>query len=184
MVIFYSEESDSNFEGTVIDIETIGEFCRDYYDSRHYQNIPVIFGYIDKDALKILCAKGTDSIEKLKSNIAQTLPHLRKPLFAFNCCFEKAVLYNSCGIVIDFNGELNREKYESKKDAITSLGIDNYDDPFDDIGLKCKLAWEAGNYELSIRHNRSCLLKERDILLKRGYRKPDELILYPPDNQV
>jgi len=24
-------------------------------------------------------------------------------------------------------------------------------------------------------HNRSCLLKERDILLKRGFRKPDDL---------
>jgi hypothetical protein len=29
---------------------------------------------------------------------------------------------------------------------------------------------------LSIRHNRSCLLKERDILMKRGYRPPDNLV--------
>jgi hypothetical protein len=28
---------------------------------------------------------------------------------------------------------------------------------------------------MAIAHNRSCLLKEKDILLLRGYRKPDEL---------
>ncbi len=185
MVIVHSEETESDFEGTVIDIETIGEFCWDYQDSRQYQNIiPVIFGYIDKNGLETHCARRIESIEKLKNTVAQISPQLRKPLYAFNCCFEKGVLFHSCGIVIDFDGELNKEKYESKRDAITSLGIENYDDPFNDVGFKCKLAWEKGNTKLSIRHNRSCLLKERDILLRRGYRMPDELVLYPLNKNV
>ena len=179
MVIVYSQQVDSDLEGTVIDIETTGEFCRDHVDSRLYQNIiPVIFGYIYKDALRVLCAERFEDVEELKKNIVQILPQLRKPLFAFNCCFEKGVLFHSCGVVVSFDGELNREMYENKGAAITALRIDNYDDPFYDVGFKCKLAWDRGEYELAIRHNRSCLLKERDILLRRGYRKPDELTLY------
>jgi len=30
-------------------------------------------------------------------------------------------------------------------------------------------------FDKAIAHNRACLLKERDILIKRGFRKPDEL---------
>lgn len=180
MVIIHSEEVKSNFEGTIIDIETIGEFCN-YRDSRHYQNIiPVIFGYIDKNGLKIHCTRRTESIEKLKNMIVtRILPQLRKPLYAFNCDFEKGALFHNCGSTIVFDGELNAKKYEKKKDVVASLGIENYDDPFYDDGKKCKQAWEEGDTKLSIRHNRSCLLKERDILLKRGHRTPDELVLYP-----
>lgn len=36
-------------------------------------------------------------------------------------------------------------------------------------------AWDNGGYNEVIAHNRACLLKERDILLKRGYREPDIL---------
>lgn len=178
MVIIHSEEVKSDFEGTIIDIETIGEFSN-LNDSRRYQNIiPVIFGYIDKNGLKIYCARRIESIEKLKNIIiAEILPQLKKPLYAFNCDFEKGALFHNCGITVDFDGELNAEKYEKKKKVVSLLGIENYGDPFHDDGIKCKQAWEKGNTKLCIRHNRSCLLKERDILLKRGYRTPDELIL-------
>jgi len=179
MVIVHTENIKSDFEGTIIDIESIGDFCWGYQDSREYQNIiPVIFGYIDKNGLKIHCAKGIESIEKIKNIVANTAPNLTKPLYAFNCNFERGSFHHNCGIAIDFDGELNREKYESKRNAIIILGIDNYDDPFNDVGYKCKLAWEEGNYNLSIKHNRSCLLKERDILLRRGFRTPDELELF------
>jgi hypothetical protein len=179
MVIVYSEVTKANFEGTVIDIETIGDFCRGYEDSREYRNMaPIIFGYIDKNGLKIHCAKKIESIINLKMAVAQIVLTLRKPLYAFNCCFEQGVLFHSCGITINFDGELNKERYELKKNAVTSLSIENYDDPFNDIGFKCKLAWEAGDTNSSIKHNRSCLLKERDILLRRGYRTPDDLILF------
>ena len=182
MVIIHSEAAKSKFKGTVIDIETIGHFCEGYQDSRHYQNItPVIFGYVDENGLEICCTKSDKSIEKLKTTIAQVLPDLRKPLYAFNCNFERGVLFHSCGIVINFDGELNKEKFESKKGAVASLGIEDYDDPFDDTGFRCKLAWEKGDTTLSIRHNRSCLLKERDILLTIGHRPPENLILVKKD---
>jgi len=187
MVIIHSKEIQSDFKGTIIDIESIGDFCNEYRgtipeDSRLYQNIiPVIFGYIHENGLKIHCAKNVNSIEILKNNIPQILSRLKKPFYAFNCSFEKAVLYHSCGIIVDINCELQRakkryERPESKRDAVSLLGIENYDDPFFDIGYQCMLAWEKGNTELAIKHNRSCLLKERDILLKRGFRKPDELV--------
>jgi hypothetical protein len=32
-----------------------------------------------------------------------------------------------------------------------------------------------GKIKRAIAHNRSCLLKERDILLKRGFRRSEEL---------
>ena len=59
MIQEYSEESKSDFEGTILDIETIGDFDHLYrYDSRHYRKLKqVIFGYIDKDQLHIYCAK-------------------------------------------------------------------------------------------------------------------------------
>ena len=59
--------------------------------------------------------------------------------------------------------------------ARSYLGISNYDDPFYDNGYLCKIAWENGEFDRAMAHNRACLLKERDILIKRGFRKPDEL---------
>lgn len=178
MVVVHSEQVKSNFEGTIIDIETTGDFC-DYDDSRRFQShIPTIFGYIDKNMLHIICAEGLKDIEELKIKTVQLVPKLRKPLFAFNCCFERGVLFHFCGMVVDFDGELNKDRYEGKGEVRAGLEIDNYDDPFNDVGRDCMRAWSKGEYGLSIRHNRSCLLKERDILIKRGYRSPDELLLY------
>ena len=73
---------------------------------------------------------------------------------------------------IDFEGELQGEPFEKKKDAIKRLGISNYDDPFFDVGYMCMRAWSSQDFDKAIAHNRACLLKERDILLKRGYGKP------------
>jgi hypothetical protein len=39
-------------------------------------------------------------------------------------------------------------------------------------------AWQNGEFDKAIAHNRACLMKERDILLRRGYRKPDGLALF------
>ena len=48
MIIEHHEKVISNFEGTIIDIETIGEFNRLYkHDSRQYKEIvQVILGYM------------------------------------------------------------------------------------------------------------------------------------------
>jgi len=183
MLIFHSEKIKSDFEGIIIDLETIGNFCNYFHDSRRYQKImPTIFGHINKDELNISCAKGEEAIEELKEKSTQILRTLKKPFFGYNCCFEKGVLFHSCGLTIEFDGDLMKEKirgvkWENKQEAVAELGIPNYDDPFNGNGKECSLAWLRGEWKKAIKHNRSCLLKERDILLKRGYRNPDLLRL-------
>ena len=176
MVIITQEKIESNFEGTIIDIETIGGFCNQYNDSRKYKQIQtVIFGFIDNKGLSIHCAKRIESLEKLNDTITQLLDDLKKPFYAFNCNFEMGVLFHSLKEIILFERELNTERYESKRSAVAKLNIPQYCDPFNDKGALCMQAWLNGQLSLAMAHNRSCLLKERDILLKRGFRPPDTL---------
>jgi len=178
MVKIYSEEIKADFEGTIIDLETIGYFNDRYDDSRRYRNIiPVIFGYINRDGIRILCAEDHASIADLGVEIMKVLGSLKKPFYAFNSDFERGVLFNQLGKKVAFEGELNQEKFELKKRVVQSFGIPNYGDPCNDDGLLCSQYWLKGKIESAILHNRSCLLKERDILPKRGYRKPDKLRL-------
>lgn len=176
MVKVHKEKIKSNFDGTIIDIETIGSFRREHTDSRQYKEItPVIFGFIDKEGLTIHCAKSTGSINKLKEEIKKILPKLKKPLYAFNSVFERGSFFHQLGKQVIFEKELNTERFEAKRSAVSDLKIPQYDDPFNDNGKLCMEAWLKGEMEKAIAHNRSCLLKERDILLKRGFREPDEL---------
>ena len=137
----------------------------------------MILGHITKIGLKIFYVEKKEDIRYLIEKIITVLPRLKKPFYAFNCDFEKGILFHVCGMRTSFDCELNYEKFEGKTKAISLLEIDNYDDPFFDSGYQCMLAWKKGNTELAVKHNRSCLLKERDILIKRGFRKPDEFIL-------
>jgi len=169
------EDTSSDFEGTVIDIETIGEFSNQYPDSRRCKGIhPVIFGFINRNTLHILCAKGISTINELKEETKEIIDSLERPFYAFNSEFERSVLFYALGKEIDFDGEL-QETGESKARVVRALGIPNYNDPFYDKGLWCMNAWHKGEFEAAMLHNRACLLKERDILLKRGFRKPGEL---------
>ena len=175
VIIEHKEDISSSFEGTIIDIETVGEFDNRYNDSRHYKEIQlVIFGFINRHALNIFCAKGTEAINELKGKIVEIIDSLQRPFYAFNCDFERSVLFYELGKEIDFDGELQEDR-ESKANARSYLGIPNYDDPFYDKGFLCMEAWKAGELNRAIAHNRACLLKERDILLKRGAREPEEL---------
>ena len=175
MIIGHQEDINSDFEGTIIDIETVGDFCN-FYDSRRYKDITqVIFGYINKQHLHIYCAKGAEGITKLQESTKNILDTLERPFYAFNADFESSVWFHQLGKKVVFDGELNKEKYEKKSDAVSNLGIPNYEDPFYDNGLLCKEAWERGEFRKAIAHNKACLLKERDILLKRRPRTPNEL---------
>lgn len=177
MLKYYREEVISDLEGTIIDLETIGEFNNTYNDARRYRDIiPVIFGYISRNGLEIICAEDISSIELEKEKVRRLLPELEKPFYAFNSVFEKGVLFHFLGIRIDFR-ELNNERYENKKNAVRLLGISQYDDPFEDNGKMCMKAWLRGDIKMAMAHNRACLLKERDILVRRGFREPDELEL-------
>ena len=100
-------------------------------------------------------------------NMIEILPSLEPPFYAFNSVFERGVLFHSINKKIEFEGELNLEMFEKKKYTVQSLGIPNYDDPFNDDGLLCLKAWLKGEIDKSIKHNRACLLIERDILYRR-----------------
>jgi len=176
VIIQHKEDISSNFEGTIIDIETIGEFHNEYPDSRRYKDIQlVILGFINRHALHIFCAKGIEAISELNEKTKDIIDSVERPFYAFNCGFETGVLFCELGREIYFDGEL-QEAYESKRKAVRNLDIPNYDDPFYDKGLWCMNAWHNGEFGAAIAHNRACLLKERDILLKRGFRTPDELL--------
>ncbi len=184
MIISHVEKNQYPFEGTIIDLETIGSFCRGYYDSRCYQKIiPTIFGYINKDSLNIFCAKTKESLDILKEKIAEIVPQLEAPFYAYNCSFERGVLFHYCGLDLNFDGDLMKKKvpgikWERKEEAVVNLKIPKHGDPFHGDGYKCMLAWQNGDLDSAIKHNRSCLLKERDILLRRGHRSPEHLHLF------
>jgi len=179
LILTYKEQISSSFNGTIIDIETIGKFNQRYRNtnsSREYEYIQqVIFGFINREALTILYIKNESEIFELNDEVTKIITTLEKPFYAFNTSFEKGVLFHSLGRIITFEGELQKEKYESKARAIKELGISNYDDPFNDKGILCMYAWQDGDFEKAVAHNRACLLKERDILLFRGSREPHEL---------
>jgi len=179
MILEYKENIISEFEGTVIDIETIWEFeerFRFTNDSREYQYMQqVIFGFINKHSLNILCAKGMEAISDLKAETQKLIDSLERPFYAFQSAFERGLFFHQLNKRIDFDGELQRYRGESKGNARTELDIPNYGDPFNDVGKLCMTAWENGQFDSAMAHNRACLLKERDILIKRGFREPDEL---------
>jgi hypothetical protein len=177
MIFEHIEENGIEFEGTIIDIESIGEFNQQFkYDSRNYMNIKqVILGYITKKKLHIYCATCPQEIDELKQITPQIFKELSKPYFAFNCNFESGVLFHHAGLQIEFDGELQGVAFERKKDAILQLRIPNYDDPFFDVGFMCIKAWNTRDFKKAVAHNRACLLKERDILVKRGHKEPDKV---------
>ena len=183
MIIELDEKAASDFAGTIIDIETIGDFNRLYQaDSRRYSQLTqVILGYITRERLHIYCAKDTAGIDELRSKTPGILEALPRPLHAFNCAFERGVWFHHAGIEVLFDGELQERPFEAKKDAVSWLGISNYDDPFYDIGFECMKAWRKGDFSKAIAHNRACLLKERDILLKRGCVAPGTLLCISGD---
>ncbi len=186
MVLIHKENVDLPIKGTIIVIETVGSFNNAFnsLDSRFYMNLKtVIFGSIDSESLQIHCAKKADSLEQLNRIMVDELGSLDKPFYAFNCNFERSIFFHNLNKDVSFEGELGKQlpngKYEAKKYVVANLKIPQYNDPFNDVGLKCSEAWQKGNLKDAIAHNRSCLLKERDILLKRGFRTPDPLKLTP-----
>ena len=154
--------------GTIIDLETVGRFSRqfDSTDSRQYAGLrPTIFGYLSGGVLVQYCAEGSGDIPVLVEIMNKVLPTLEPPFYALNCNFERGVCSNSCTCVpeplIDVRGVNSRE---SKWKIRARLGIPTYDDPFNGVGYTCIREWENENYTDCLKHNRACLLIERDIL--------------------
>lgn len=171
------EPIDSRFEGTIIDLETIGEFDKSFNDSRLYRPHKItVFGCITQESLKVFFARNEKELTGLKQKIPEIMESLPRPWSAFNALFEMGVLFHNTSKKFVFEQELNAEKFEGKWRAVQELKLAQYSDPFNDRGALCIDAWKKGEIEKIIAHNRADLLKERDILLRRGYRKPEEMV--------
>jgi len=166
MVREHREPSSMRIKGTIIDLESTGEFDREYpsWDPRQYANIsPTIFGYITGETLIQHCAEGEEEIQDIVEIMKDALPGLEEPFYALNCNFEKHVITNTCGQIHPFLDVRENKYYGSKWAIREQLGIPTYDDPFHGDGLRCMHEWHQGNYDDCLRHNRACLLIERDI---------------------
>ena len=166
MVREHREHSSMRIKGTIIDLESTGEFDRAYppWDPRQYANIsPTIFGYITGKALVQHCAEGEKQIHEIIEIMKEVLPGLEQPFYALNCNFEKSVITNTCGQTHPFQDVRENKYYGSKWAIREQLSIPTYDDPFHGDGLRCMHEWHRGNYDDCLRHNRACLLIERDI---------------------
>jgi len=177
MVKTHREPAQMRFKGTVFDLETIGEF-NDKYQSweteRYADHKPTIFGYITNGVLLQYCAEGYREIEKIIRIMNDTLPNLDEPFYVFNCHFERGVCTHSCTNVPVIMIDVRDNKYHgSKWDIREQLGIPTYDDPFDGSGYRCMIEWQNKNYDDCLKHNRACLLIERDIYEHaKGIRHP------------
>lgn len=171
-------------EGTIIDIETIGQFSECEGFGRYKQIRPVAIGFLDCSKLDILYIAGeTDrDFEALRSTLQDKLLQVDRPFYAFNTEFEKGVLYWFLGTTVMFDRDLmlkvtthdGRKVWESKRRLVEELAIPSFNDPFFDMGHKVPEAWKkfqnTGNWKFIleiIQHNRACLLKELSILRKR-----------------
>lgn len=179
-IIEYEETVNVDFNGTVLDIETIGDFDKRYKNSnksKEYANLKqIIFGYIQSKHIRIYCATNESGISELCGLSSRIIGNVARPYYAFNCSFESGVWFHHVGLTINFDGELQAFPFERKEEVVVKMDIPNYDDPFHGIGEHCIDAWNNKNYHDAIAHNRACLLKERDILIKRSCREPECLI--------
>lgn len=173
----HQEEIETDFEGTIIDIETIGNFGtpsgffpqgQDYL-SRYCNMKITTIGILSNDLLQIFIAKNEESMERFQKKVTKEMRGADSPTYAFNKSFEEGCFYwNSGHELVNLDYELQSKVGESKKAVVATLKINNFDDPFYDIGRKCVDAFEAGDLQSIIQHNRACLLKEHQILRKRG----------------
>lgn len=154
-------------KGTIIDIETTGDIQFQYLspDSRYYENLkPTIFGYLTKDYLMQYCAEGENEINELATIMAEE--PLDEPYFALNTKFERHFLINFSNRdlwINDVRMGMRGSKWELKE----ILDIPTYNDPFNGDSSKCDTYWVNGDHSSCIKHNRACLLIERDILYRR-----------------
>jgi len=160
MIKEYEDIAPFSINGTIIDFETIGSFNNQFNDHRQYSEIePVVFGTLEGDLIKIYYIEEKGYLEEFLILIEEKLSALKKPFWAFNKQFEQGLIYNCFGKTYNFH-ELQKRKYESKKQAVAELNIPNFNDPFYDKGALAMKAWNLKNFKECIQHNRACLLKE------------------------
>ncbi|RLC31798.1 hypothetical protein DRH13_02535 [Candidatus Woesebacteria bacterium] len=164
-------------KGTIIDLETIGSIRNKFKDTRRYEKVkPYIFGYLTGDTIVQKYVEKPDYIPELVQWIKKAiLTNLfQEPLYAFFTEFEIGVIYCATGIKVNFDREL-KKGVGSKESIVKQIGISAYEDPFPGAGVKCIEEFKRGNLEDCLKHNRACLLKERDLLFKRGFVDPNKI---------
>lgn len=158
-------------DGTIIDFETVGVFQYEYGDTRYYEpQKPYIAGFLSGNNVKQYYVEKIDHVPVFLEffSKAKLLDTVKAPKYAFNTSFETGVTYCITGKNVLMDGEFQSREREKKGAVVQKLGIDSYGDPFHDDGYKCMLAFYEGHIDECLTHNLSCLLKERDLLFKRG----------------
>lgn len=159
-------------EGTIIDFETVGVLQDWYKDTRRYEKVrPYLLGFLNGNRIVQKYVEKSERIHLLADFMKNlgVSDLFASPNFAFNTEFETGVFYCAAGRRFLFDGELQRVKYEKKEAVVSSFGLKTYDDPFNGSGYECLKAFEGGNVDDCLKHNQACLLKERDILHRRGF---------------
>lgn len=174
----YRETVGTDFEGTIVDIETIGDFTevgKSYppdgqdYLGRYKKIMITTVGLLSEGELTVHIAKDKESLEKFKSRAISIMTDLSRPTYAFNKSFEEGCYFWNAGFkVLNIDYELQKFVGEKKEDVVVELGISGYDDPYHGDGGRCITAFEEGKIDEIIKHNRACLLKEYQIFKKRG----------------
>jgi hypothetical protein len=162
-------------DGTIIDLETIGPIRNEFRDTRRYEKVrPYLFGYLAGNTIVQKYVEKSDHILQLVQWIKKIIltDLFQKPLHAFFTEFESGVIYCATGIKVNFDRELKIGS-GGKESIVKKIGIRAYDDPFPGAGVKCIEEFKGGNIADCLKHNRACLLKERDLLIKRGFTLPD-----------
>ena len=167
------------FKGAVIDLETeerpfLDELC----GAARYKNCSVCCGILDKNKVEIIAKTYNVSDDLFVRVVDEKVKRISHPYYAFNVGCDMALLSKLLGREIRFDRELQKKQYESKRNAVQTLGMPNFDDPFNGDGRLAAKAWtkhvethEKGCVENIIAHNCACLLKEYSILVRRGYRE-------------
>ena len=158
-------------EGTIIDLETIGPIRNEFRDTRRYEKIrPYLFGYLNGNTIVQKYVEKPDHIPQLVQWTKKAIltNFFQVPLYAFFTEFETGVIYCATGRKVSFDRELKKGP-GGKESIVQKLGIRAYDDPFPGAGVKCIEEFKRGNIVSCLKHNRACLLKEKDILFERGF---------------
>jgi hypothetical protein len=159
-------------KGTIIDLETIGLIRNELGGLRKYGLVrPYLFGYLFENTMVQKYVEKFDDIPAFLDFLRSMdlFGFSQRPFFAYNAEFEKGVLYFSTGKTVLFDGDIKKGK-EGKEAVVKRLGIETYGDPFPGAGIKCIEEFKKGNIGDCLAHNQACLLKERDILVREGYR--------------
>lgn len=159
-------------EGTIVDLETIGPIHDERSGTEKYEQVrPYLLGTLTAKGISQIYATSTNAFPSLFEFMAtQWIPNfLSNPLYAYNTGFEYGVIWSSTRVFVEGFREIKVDSL-GKEAAVKKYKLDAYDDPFPGAGIRCMEEFQRGNIEPCLAHNRACLLKERDLLLLRGYK--------------